>query len=139
MTTGPRIFGILEATLGRKNKKGTKMTIKNISRIFYGRDNGDGHCGRYRRLFTMPGSVLLAGAICLSPALVSQASASPLPAPAQGGDYSGPGDGCAEGTWTSQNDVLCQSFLARKDVCKAWEGQANVEWGQKFDACRLLP
>jgi hypothetical protein len=112
-------------------------------------------------LLSTAGAVALAGALtAFGPGLVAQA-ATPMPAvnsqisaPA---DYVGPGDGCAAGTWTAKNDPVCQAMLnpgqaldnakkaagdvmqTTKDVCTAWEGQANVEWNQKFDNCKNLP
>lgn len=107
----------------------------------------EGSHGHRRRLFTLSGSVLLAGAIVLSPTFISQASASALPAleagtlrtPAQVNHHSGPSDCPPADAYNTVPSVLCQGFHDRKDICKATEDQLNTLPGWKLNNCRFMP
>lgn len=92
------------------------------------------------------GAVLVAGALMVGPTVSAQAATPSFSAmepkaasAAPTGDGSGPLDGCYEGSWLAEHDPICASFLQRKDVCRAWEGQWNTEFGTRNEFCKYLP
>jgi hypothetical protein len=128
------------------------MSITDIAEISrHGRDKGgEGGYGQgcHRRISTISGSVLLAGAISLCPAFIAPAFASSPPTSetgavqesAQTSYPNGSSNACPPAdAWHTWQDPICQGFEERKNICKAWEDQLNTQPGWKLNNCRFMP